>query len=205
MPYLLFLKKQQNLTLSSVVCRWRFMQFKKDIQMIVPSDFYLDCIKFSTFWWFKCFSQKFNRPLSHTSEWQKNPWADGDFFYPIKLFILNEYTIHCTISMEWFVWYFKGLPVKISIKGPVVQEEMTFKEISNLEIWMPICAILVSGVLWGKILWNYFEFGPDFLSRALAALLFGGVEPFVQFSKREPWGTFMWSYLKFRPVVQEEM
>ena len=43
----------------------------------------------------------------------------------------------------------------------------------------------------------------DFSSGALAALLFSGVEPFVQFWKRASWGTFMWSYIKFGPVVQE--
>ena len=45
----------------------------------------------------------------------------------------------------------------------------------------------------------------DFLSGALAAHLFGKVEPFMQFWKRASWGTFMWSYMKFGPVVQEEM
>ena len=45
----------------------------------------------------------------------------------------------------------------------------------------------------------------DFLSRALAALLFGGAETFMQFWKKASWGLFMWSYLKFGPVVQEQM
>ena len=31
----------------------------------------------------------------------------------------------------------------------------------------------------------------DFLSGALSALLFGGVEQFMQFLKRASWGTFM--------------
>ena len=43
----------------------------------------------------------------------------------------------------------------------------------------------------------------DFVPGALAALLFGGAEPFVQFSKRVPWGTFIGSYMKFGPMVQE--
>ena len=43
-----------------------------------------------------------------------------------------------------------------------------------------------------------------FFSGALAVLLFGGAEPFMQIWKRA-WGTFMWSYMKFGPVVQKEM
>ena len=43
----------------------------------------------------------------------------------------------------------------------------------------------------------------DFLSGALATLLFSGAEPFMQFWKRASWGTFMWSYMKLSPVVQE--
>ena len=31
--------------------------------------------------------------------------------------------------------------------GPVVQGEMPFKAISYLEIWQPICAILVEGIM----------------------------------------------------------
>ena len=53
-----------------------------------------------------------------------------------------------------------------------------------------ICAILVKGIT-------------DFLSAALAALMFSGADSFMQFWKRASWGTFMWSYMKFRPVVQE--
>ena len=45
----------------------------------------------------------------------------------------------------------------------------------------------------------------DFLSEALVALLFSGVEPFMQFWKRASWGTFMWSNMKFWPVAREEM
>ena len=36
-----------------------------------------------------------------------------------------------------------------------------------------------------------YVFLKDFLSGALAVLLFGGAEPFKQFSKRALWGTFM--------------
>ena len=78
----------------------------------------------------------------------------------------------------------------------MVQEEMPFKCISNVEPWQPfvqrsgtICAILVE--------WYYEEHFceinlnlgqwfkrcclEDFLSGTLAALLFGGVEPFMHF------------------------
>ena len=44
-----------------------------------------------------------------------------------------------------------------------------------------------------------------FLSGALAVLLFGGTEPFMQFWKWTLWGTFMWSYNEFGPVVLKEM
>ena len=45
----------------------------------------------------------------------------------------------------------------------------------------------------------------DFLSGVLVALLFSGVEPFMQFWKKASWGTFMLSYIKFGPVVQVVM
>ena len=41
--------------------------------------------------------------------------------------------------------------------GPVVQEEMSFKDISYLEVWQPLClaeqtfcAILVKGIVWNN-------------------------------------------------------
>ena len=43
----------------------------------------------------------------------------------------------------------------------------------------------------------------DFLSGALAVLLFCAAEPVMQFWKRASWGIFMWSYMKFWPVVQK--
>ena len=45
----------------------------------------------------------------------------------------------------------------------------------------------------------------DFLSGALAALLFGGAKVFMQFLERASLGTFMLSYMKFGRVVQEQM
>ena len=46
----------------------------------------------------------------------------------------------------------------------------------------------------------------DFLSRALAALMLCGAEPFMQFLVEKPlWGTFIRKFFKFGPVVQEEM
>ena len=45
----------------------------------------------------------------------------------------------------------------------------------------------------------------DFLSRALAVLLFGAAEPFMQFWKMASWGIFMWSYMEIGPVVQKQM
>ena len=45
----------------------------------------------------------------------------------------------------------------------------------------------------------------DFLSGVLAALLFSGAEPLMQFWKRASWGAFVLSYFKFGPVVQEEI
>ena len=152
--------------------------------------------------------------------------------------------------------------------GPVVQKKMSFKDISYLELWHPLCSadgnhlcnfgrryheeqfseIILNSDLWFRrkcclkvfIIWgsgspfvqwsvniwallvegikmNYCEIilklGQrfrrcllnDFLSGALATLLFSGAEPFMQFCKRASWGTFMWSYIKLGSVVQEEM
>ena len=44
-----------------------------------------------------------------------------------------------------------------------------------------------------------------FLSRAQAALLFSGLEPFVQFWKTASCGTILRNYFEFGPMVQEEM
>ena len=79
---------------------------------------------------------------------------------------------------------------------PVIQEEMSFKDISYLELWQPFCSaernhlcnfsrgyyekkfceiILNLGQWFRRCCLN------DFLSGGLGALLFGGVEPFMQF------------------------
>ena len=81
---------------------------------------------------------------------------------------------------------------------------MLFKDIHYLELWLPFCSAP----------WNHFDnfgrehyeeqfceiiknFGQwfkrcsfkDFLSRALAALLFNEAKPFMQIQKRATWGT----------------
>ena len=96
--------------------------------------------------------------------------------------------------------------------GTVVQQEMPFKGISYLELWQPFssaecnhlcnfireyykeqfCEIILKLGQWFER-WCCLKY---FLSGALAALLFGGVEP---------WGTFMWSNMKFGPGVQDVM
>ena len=50
---------------------------------------------------------------------------------------------------------------------------MSFKDISYLELWRPFCSAVVQEEMSFK----------RFLSGALAALLFSGAEPFVQFLK----------------------
>ena len=68
---------------------------------------------------------------------------------------------------------------------------MSFKDISYLELWQPFCLCnFGTGYQeeqFCEIIFNLERWFrgrchlKDFLSRALAALLFGGVEPFVQF------------------------
>ena len=71
------------------------------------------------------------------------------------------------------------------------------KDISYLEVWQPFCSaeqnLLCNfgrGCYEEQFFLNYFEFGPvaqercclkDFLSGALASLLFNGAEPFMHF------------------------
>ena len=83
---------------------------------------------------------------------------------------------------------------------------MRFKDISYLELWQPFCLSEWNHLCnFGKghyeehfceIILNLGQWFrrcrlKDFLSEALAALLFTGVEPFMQFWKRASWGTFM--------------
>ena len=98
---------------------------------------------------------------------------------------------------------------------------MSFKDISYLEPWQPFCSAernhlcnfgrghheeqfceFISNLGWWfrrRCRLKYF------LSGALAALVFSGAKPFMQFWKKASWGTFMWSYMEFGPEVQEEM
>ena len=77
-----------------------------------------------------------------------------------------------------------------------VQTEMLFKGISYLELWqafvqwsITICAILVKGIMRNNSVKLSFNLGQwyrrchlkDFLSGTLAALLFSGAKPFMQF------------------------
>ena len=78
--------------------------------------------------------------------------------------------------------------------GPVVQE-MSFTDISNLELWQPlsswsriICAVLEGGIIrqqFCEIILNlgqwFRRYHKEFLSGAVVALLFSGAEPFMQF------------------------
>ena len=59
------------------------------------------------------------------------------------------------------------------------------------------CEIILNLGLWFRRKYR----SKDFLSIALAVLLFGAAEPFMQFWKRASWGIFM----AFGPVVQKEM
>ena len=102
---------------------------------------------------------------------------------------------------------------------PMVQEEMSLKGISYLELWQPFCSVecnhlcnFGTGYYEEQICEIILNLGQwlrrryrlkDFLAGALAVLLFGGAEPFMQFWKKPSWGTFMWSYMKFGPVDQK--
>ena len=104
--------------------------------------------------------------------------------------------------------------------GPVVQK-MWIKDISCLKLWPPLCSADPNHLCnfsrryheeqFFEIVLNLGQWYrrrcrlKDFLSEALATLLFSGAEPFMQFWKRASWGTFMCSYMKLGPVVQDEM
>ena len=90
--------------------------------------------------------------------------------------------------------------------GPVVQEETSFKDISYLELWQPLCSAehnhlcnLGRGypeeqfceIILNLGQWLRKRCLKDFLSGAVAALLFGGAEPFLQFGNRASWETFI--------------
>ena len=81
--------------------------------------------------------------------------------------------------------------------GAVVQMEMSFKEISYLELWQALCSVQQNHLCnmgrrhhkeqfceiilildqWFRRRWLL----KDFLSGALEALMFSGAEPFMQF------------------------
>ena len=78
----------------------------------------------------------------------------------------------------------------------MVQEERPFKDISYLELWQSFCSVEQNHLCnfgrgyyeeqFCEIILNLDQWFrrchlKDFLSGALAALLFGGVEPFMQF------------------------
>ena len=83
--------------------------------------------------------------------------------------------------------------------GLVVQEEMSFKDISYLELWRPLCSAernnlcnFGRGYYEEQFCENILNFDrwdrrrcrlKDFLTRALAALLIGGVEPLCNFGR----------------------
>ena len=78
--------------------------------------------------------------------------------------------------------------------GPVIQQEMSFKDISFLELWCPICSAERNQLCnFGRVRHQYFSeiivnlnqwFGRflkrHFISGSQADHVFGGVEPFVQ-------------------------
>ena len=80
--------------------------------------------------------------------------------------------------------------------GPVVQEEMPFKGISYLDIWRPFCTAECNHLCYFsrgyyeeqfcEIILNLGQWFrkrcilKDFLSGALATLLFSGAKPFMQ-------------------------
>ena len=81
----------------------------------------------------------------------------------------------------------------------VMQEKMSFKDISYLELWRPLCSAEQNHLCnfgtrgneerFCEIILNFDRWFrrcclKDFLSRAMAALLFGELEPFVQFLLR---------------------
>ena len=87
--------------------------------------------------------------------------------------------------------------------GPVVQEEILFKDIPYLELWQPFCSVernhlcnFGGGYYEEQFYETILNLGQwfrrcrlkDVLSRALAALLLSGGEQFMQFWKRASHG-----------------
>ena len=109
-----------------------------------------------------------------------------------------EWNHLCKISGRHHGEQFRKIIFKF---GPVVQEKILFKDLSHLELWQPFrstewnhlcnfgrgyyeeqfCETILNLVQW-------FSCRLKHLSRALAALLFSGAEPFMQFWKRASWG-----------------
>ena len=98
-------------------------------------------------------------------------------------------------------------------KGSILQ--YFWPALSDNWSWKPIfdlfeSAILVEAIMRNnsvKLFWiwtigsggNVIEI--HFLSRALAAPLFSGVEPLVQFWQKVSWATILWNYFEFGPLV----
>ena len=97
--------------------------------------------------------------------------------------------------------------------GPVVQQEILFNDISYLELWRPCYSAEWNHLCdFGKEHYeeqfceNVLNFDQwfrrchlkDFLSGALAALLFSGL---CNLNRGYHGGTFMCSYMKFGPLV----
>ena len=116
------------------------------------------------------------------------------------------------------VWHYDGVPERIFEKGDFDKQECPWAlghspendwsvewnhlwNLSRVHQEEQFCGIILN---WGQ----WFRKRcclKDFLSGALAVLLFGAVEPFMQFWKRASWRIFMWSYMEFGPVVQKKM
>ena len=135
--------------------------------------------------------------------WQ--PLCSGDWNHLCK-FRRHHKEYFCEIYLNSYQWFRRICHLKVfliwSSGSPFVQLSWTI--CANFGRWYyeeQFCEIILN-------LGQCFRSRcclKDFLSGALVALLFGGAEPFMQFSKRVSWQTFMWSYIKFGPGVQEKM
>ena len=158
---------------------WNYFKFGPEVQEEMP----LKSISYLELWWPFC-----------SAEWNHLCNFDRGF---------NEEQF-CKIILNLDQWFRRSWLI----------------DISYLELWWPFWIMEQNHLcnftrgLYGEQLCEFiFNLGQwirrcrlkDFLSGALAALLFGGAKLFMQFLKRASWETFMWSYMKFRPVVQKEM